>query len=116
MYKNTLEVYKEVRDRFAYTDSLSKGESFDCYYGKHVNGIGCAIGCLVDEGAFDHFELLGIREIYREYRSAYNKYFSDELFWDLDHLQHLHDSSGDYKEFMEALGKEIAIIEARQTQ
>jgi len=103
MYTNMLAVYNKVKEVYANTDELSRNIHGFCYYGTDINGIGCAIGCLMGDEPYELIEGLDIESVLTDRPEIYNRYFTPEMLEDLRYLQYTHDTAKDYADFMQEL-------------
>ena len=113
-YSNIQDVLRDVQARYKTVDELSRKDiGAGCVYGKERNGIGCAIGCLLEEPADVLYELDNrssggtIHTIHRRRHKIYAKYFTDALLDELEQLQVLHDEAPSYEIFMQELERWI---------
>lgn len=114
MFSSELELLEAIRSKFSGATSLSRTESGYCYYSRQLNGIGCAIGCLLPESICNdldrHNVSVDTAMSMDKFRGLLLSYFPDGVI-EVDLLRRLqcyHDLADDVEEFVHRLDAMIA--------
>lgn len=130
-YQNKIEFLKAVIEKFKAVEKLSVGDGY-CLYGTEINGMGCAVGCMLDPADAnlldEKYRNENIFSVSRAYAEIYTKYFP--LDWTegisspwgmkpvqagfLDELQSMHDNAADVAEFLKKTEDWLDVLEMEQ--
>lgn len=121
MLTTCLDVLKTVAERYERATRLARNEtSQKCVYAHHLNGVGCAIGCLLAPEIADLLDSLGGEGIHRIYRLPAVKYHINQVVDvnavgvdNLTAIQNMHDQATDVDDFRSKLNTEIAQWEGK---
>jgi hypothetical protein len=105
-YQNFREVVLAVREKYEGAKQLSRNGT-TCFYSHDINGIGCAIGCLVSPEEADKMEN-EMESLFCLADMGYMGNMGRIDISDLCMLQKWHDTSGDVDSFRKKLDKYLA--------
>lgn len=108
MYTTELEVLLEVQKQFGRASGLSMDETNGgCFYSHSVNGVGCAVGCLVPADVAETWDGNGFIDSISPEETE--EYFDPGLIPFLVKTQKWHDNSVSLEHFRQLIARKIAM-------